>query len=611
MTARTLEVAVVPPTDLIDRALALADACDRPDLHRRLAVVRERVLSASVRVLVVGEAKKGKSSLVNALVGAPVCAVADDVATVVPTVVRHGATPRATLVLAGGPEEAPERVDVELGSLRSRIAAALEPGRGPQLLQVEVELPRRLLEGGLEIVDTAGVGGVGAAGSLAAIELLPSADAVIVVSDASQEFTAPEMAFLQRAAALCPNVVCAVAKIDASPEWRRIVQLDLAHLEARGIDAPIFAVASPLALIALERRDRELHEESGLGALVGHLRREVAERAESLARRSLLHDLTDTAEHLALAVRSELAGLEDPAGQDMLLRDLEAARAAVDDLRRRSSRWQQLLADGVTDLMADIDYDLRDRSRVVSREAEETIDAQDPGPAWPELTEWLDQRIAGAVADSFVWAEQRSEYLAEQVLDQFARDGGAAQPELSIGSAADVLGAIIDLPDIDSGDVKLRERFLIGVRGSYTGVLMTGLVTSLAGMALLNPISLAAGVLLGRKAYNDDKAARLQRRRAEAKSVVRRHLDEVVFQVSKHLKDRLRLVQRALRDVLNETIDTMSRSYGDAVQAAQRSTKEATRERDVRIRLLRQQLAQIEQLARDVEQQSAAPVAAP
>jgi hypothetical protein len=196
------------------------------------------------------------------------------------------------------------------------------------------------------------------------------------------------------------------------------------------------------------------------------------------------------------------------------------------------------------------------------------------------------------------------------VLDQFARDGGAAQPELSIGSAAEVLGAIIDLPDIDSGEVKLRERFLIGVRGSYTGVLMTGLVTSLAGMALLNPISLAAGVLLGRKAYNDDKAARLHRRRTEAKSVVRRHLDEVVFQVSKHLKDRLRLVQRALRDVLNETIDTMSRSYGDAVQAAQRSMKEATREREVRLRHLRQQLVQIEQLAHDVQQQSAAPVAA-
>src|SRR4030095_3397869 len=92
-------------------------------------------------------------------------------------------------------------------------------------------------------------------------------------------------------------------------------------------------------------------------------------------------------------------------------------------------------------------------------------------------------------------------------------------PELSIGSSADVLTAVVGIPTIDAGYLKLRERFLIGVRGSYSGVLMTGLVTSLAGMALINPVSLAAGVLLGRKAFNDDKAQRLQRRRTAAKGV--------------------------------------------------------------------------------------------
>ena len=112
--------------------------------------------------------------------------------------------------------------------------------------------------------------------------------------------------------------------------------------------------------------------------------------------------------------------------------------------------------------------------------------------------------------------------------------------------------------------MSLRERMLIGLRGSYTGVLMIGLVTSLAGMALLNPISLAAGVLLGRKAYNDDEAARRQRRQTEAKAVVRRHLDEVVFQVSKHLKDRLRQVQRTLRDLIGDRV------RGDVAHAGRR-----------------------------------------
>jgi hypothetical protein len=598
-------------TDLLDRATALAQECERPDLVRRLATARRRVQRPTVRVLVVGEPKKGKSSLLNALVGAPVCAVADDVATVVPTVVRHGPDPRAVLVhrrrAPSGTEadrsvaddDDVERTRVPVSSLAGWTSARTAAPERP--LRVEVDLPRRLLEGGLELVDTPGLGGVGAVASLAALDLLPGADAVVVVTDATQEFTAPEMTFLEQAAALCPNVVCVVTKTDVTPGWRTIVDLDRGHLADRGVAAPVFAVSSSLALLAVEQRDRALHEESGLGALVDHLRREVVGRAEALARRSLVHDVTSVTRHLAMALRSELSALEDPAGNEALVQRLEAARAAVDDLRRRSSRWQQVLADGVTDLMSDIDYDLRDRSRVVTREAEEAIDAEDPGPIWDRLSDWLDQRIGVAVADSFVWAEQRSAYLAEQVVEQFARDGGGLLPELSVGDPTEALGSVIDLPHMDDGYLRFRERFLIGIRGSYTGVLMTGLVTTLAGMALINPISLAAGVLLGRKAYKDDRAQRVQRRQAEAKALVRRHLDEVVFQVGKRLKDRLRVVQRTLRDLITDTADELAQSLGDALRMAQRTSKNATVEQAARTRALRQLLGRIEALAAEAE----------
>jgi hypothetical protein len=595
-------VTVVTTAQVLDRAMALAEVCERPDLHRRLVQARARSLDPGVRVLVVGEPKQGKSSLVNALVGAPVCPVADDVATVVPTVVRAGEAPRATLVLAAGPGADADAADVPTERVAVPIdeVAARVTGSGTErLVQAEVELPRKLLDG-LELVDTAGVGGVGMVRALRTIDLLPSADAVLLVSDASQEFTAPEMAFLEQAMALCPTVVCVLTKTDACPQWRTVAELDRAHLATRGIDAPVLPASSALAQLAVQHRDRELHEESGIGALVTHLRREVVNRAETLARRSLVHDLQAVTEHLALAVRSELTGLEDPAGREAPVAGLEEARTAADDLRRRSSRWQQVLGDGVTDLMSDIEFDLRDRSRVVTREAEEAIDAQDPGPSWPELAEWLDRRIAAAVADSFVWAEQRSEWLAARVIEQFARDGGAAVPALSVGGAGDALESLVDLPLIDDGAMTLRERTLIGLRGSYTGVLMTGLVTSLAGMAIINPFSLAAGVLLGRKAYNDDRKQRVQRRQSEAKTVVRRHLDEVVFQVGKHLKDRLRTVQRTLRDLITDTAEEMSRSLADAVAAAQRSTKEATAERDARIRSLRLRLDQLDRLGADV-----------
>ncbi|WP_299959496.1 dynamin family protein [uncultured Modestobacter sp.] len=608
-----------PPIKLLDGLLAAAGACERPDLQRRLEAAKRRTQSPTVRVLVVGEPSQGKSTLVNALVGAPVCAVGPGTPTRVPTVVREGTTAAAALVYAdrsagGDLADAPlERVPVPVTELPARAAAAaaaptVDGGRA--LLRAEVELPRRLLTGGLELVDTAGVGGVGTGAELATLELLPSADAVLLVSDASQEFTAPEMTFLRQAAALCPTVACVLTKTDACPDWRRISDLDRGHLAAAEVVAPVFTVSSVLEVLAVQRKDRELHEESGFGALATHLRREVVDRAETLARRSLVHDLRSVADQLTLALRSELAGLQDPARGEQLVQELEQAREAVEDLRRRSSRWQQVLGDGVTDLMADIEYDLRDRSRVVTREADAAIDAHDPGPLWDDFADWLDRRVAGAVAESFVWATQRSEWLAAQVVEQFTRDGGGALPELQVGDGGDALGALVDLTDIDRGQLKVSQRVLIGMRGSYSGVLMTGLVTSLVGMSLINPISLGAGLVIGSKAYRDDKVVRRQRRQAEAKAAVRRHLDEVVFHVGKQLKDRLRVVQRTLRDLITDTVEEMSRTLAEAHRTAQRAAKTATADRATRIRELRARLEEVERLSAEVSRLAGVGVAA-
>ena len=83
--------------DLVTQAATLAGAASRPDLEKRLEQTRRRLLDPNIRVMVVGEFKQGKSQFVNALVNAPVCPVDDDIATSVPTAIRHGEVPSATI----------------------------------------------------------------------------------------------------------------------------------------------------------------------------------------------------------------------------------------------------------------------------------------------------------------------------------------------------------------------------------------------------------------------------------------------------------------------------------------------------------------------------------
>ena len=135
------------------------------------------------------------------------------------------------------------------------------------------------------------------------------------------------------------------------------------------------------------------------------------------------------------------------------------------------------------------------------------------------------------------------------------------------------------------------------MRGGYGGMLMIGMATTLAGLALLNPISIGAGLLFGTKTVRDERRRMLQRRQAEAKQAVRRHIDEVTFQVGKDSRDMLRHTQRQLRDHYSALAEEVSTSIASSVLAAQNAVSTTTSERQSRIRDLKAELARIDALA--------------
>ncbi|WP_258803273.1 dynamin family protein [Pseudarthrobacter sp. NS4] len=590
---------------LVDHGLQLVGTGERADLRKRLNQTLGRLKDPSVRVIVVGEFKQGKSKLINALVTAPVCPVDDDIATSVPTVVRYGDPASAAILVSkadgdGSDEGTVERQPIPIGDLPAYVSEQGNPGNNKKLIAAEVSLPRRILAGGLTVIDSPGVGGMGSSHTLTTLTALPTADAMLLVSDASQEYTAPELRFLSQAMRITPNVFAVLSKTDLYPDWRRVEETDRGHLANLAPDIPLFPVSSDLRLEAARLQDSELNAESGFPELITHLRTEILGKAQRLQRRSVSQDLLSVTEHLRLSLQSEVQALENPQDTPRMIARLELAKSEADDLRKRSARWQITLNDGISDLIADMEYDLRDRLRRIQREAETAIDQGDPGPIWVEFSKWLEERAAAAISDTFVLTSERAQELAAQVAEHFAAED-VTLPEMRVSDSGDVLDPVDVMPDMDDGHLNPVQKVLIGMRGSYGGVLMFGLLTSIFGMALINPLSLSAGLLLGRKAYREDQEARLKRRQNEAKALIRRQLDDVTFQVGKQLKDRLRLVQRAIRDHFTEIADEHHRSLTDSVAAAQKAATIYALERDARISNIKAELRKVDALRRAAE----------
>ncbi|HKU36443.1 MAG TPA: dynamin family protein, partial [Paenarthrobacter sp.] len=487
---------------LVEQGMELLGAGERNDLRRRLEQARGRLRDPSVRVMVVGEFKQGKSQLINALVNAPVCPVDDDIATSVPTMVKHG-DPASAAVLV--PKEIPgqgelppsesssgdpqlERRPVGLDQLAAYVSEAGNPENNRNLVAAEVALPRQLLAGGLTIVDSPGVGGLGSSHTLTTLTALPSAHAVVFVSDASQEYTEPEIRFLRQAMRVCPNVLCVLSKTDLYPAWRQIAELDRKHLSGVAPEITLLPVSSELRLQAARLQDRELNEESGFPALITYLRNHIEGQAAAIRQKSVQHDLLSVAEHLRLSLQSELAALENPDGTPQMIADLQTAKQEADALRKRSARWQTTLNDGIGDLIADMEYDLRDRLRRIQREAENAIDQGDPGPAWEQFSLWLEQSAASAISDTFVWTSERAQWLAGQVAEHFSEEE-VALPLMQVADTGGVLDPVGEMPTMEDGKMAPLQKVLIGMRGSYGGVLMFGLLTGIFGLALINPLS--------------------------------------------------------------------------------------------------------------------------
>ena len=589
--------------ELIDHTGRIADLNNRGDLRTRLDVARERITDPQIRVVIAGQLKQGKSQLLNSLLNMPVARVGDDETTALVTIVTYGEKPSARLVVAPAPgSDQPETIEIPIDDIRHDLRRAPQ-ARRRQVLRIEVSAPIPLLQGGLAFVDTPGVGGHGQPHLSSTLGLLPDADAVLMVSDTSQEFTEPEMRFLRQAHEICPVGAVIATKTDLYPHWRQIVDANTAHLGRAGLSLPMIPASSLLRTHAVQQGDQELNEESNFPAIVRFLSEKVLSRENDRVREQVIAEIASATEHLTLAVRSELSAINDPADVRRLTEDLERRKQEASDALQHTALWQQVLNDGIADLTADVDHDLRSRFRAITQHTEGVIDSCDPTQHWAEIGAEVENAVATAVGDNFVWAYQRAEALTREVARTFVEAGLEAvkMPELSareMGARFDGLKSLARLESKPSG---LGHKAITSMRGSYGGVLMFGMLTSVAGLGMFNPISLGAGLLLGRKSYKEDMENRMLRVRNEAKTNVRRFVDDVSFVVGKESRDRLKAIQRQLRDHYREIANQATRSLNESLQAAVAAARLEETERNTRVRELERQLDILTQVSDNVD----------
>ena len=314
-----------------------------------------QMLNATFRagtVVVMGEVKRGKSSLVNALIAQPDL-LPVDVLTCTSAPIRVAVShdgpvvPQVTLVRGTEREmilatELARWVTVDgVGSLQGNTNAGLEEAQDPpSSAEISVRYPEM---DGITVVDTPGVGGLDKRAVTAALQEARHAGVLLMVCDASTPITAPEMDILRQAHDSVGGVIVAVTKTDKNTRrWRAIVEDNKRLISSHmGIDVPVVGVSSLRALDAARcidpARRAELERRSGIAQLRSQLRAQLRQPA-AMGQRAALQSITTTLTGIAKTVRDDIRLLAE---SSTAVEQLEAEKTTLERLREESSEFEQ------------------------------------------------------------------------------------------------------------------------------------------------------------------------------------------------------------------------------------------------------------------------------
>jgi hypothetical protein len=480
---------------------------------------------------------------------------------------------------AAGRQDLAERLAVVRSWLAGRplcVAVSAGAGSGSSLTRSLSRVSSRMLPGA-SFVDAPGSSGIGRPAPPGA------ADVVLFVSDARYEYGRVELDAVARLRAQHPQIVGVLTNYEACADLAAVQAAVRRRLSGAGLDTPsipLLPVSVAMCENALARNDEPSLVASGVPQLSEYLRDQVDSGVDVRLRDAALAEIRGVVDQLLPSWSDELARMQGEVGPPGHRQEL--AVAELDRRQRLSTSWQIALADGVTEMGAQVDFDLRERLREVLESADEQIVKGDPFNDWTGFDSEVHDRIRTAVIDDYQVLRDKASGLATTVAAELTgtsggSPGGVALPRIRAQEPQDALRRLPPMPPPEGGGT-LLSRIVNSVRGSYGGILMVGVLTSLAGQSLISVYSVGAGVLLGVFTFFEDRRNATERRRGEARVSAAKLLDAANFRVGDDQRTQLRAVHRTLRDHFTVINDARLREAADAVRTAS-SDEGATRER--------------------------------
>jgi ribosome biogenesis GTPase A len=322
-------------------------------LRQKLLGLEQKLVSNQLFLAVLGQMKRGKSSLINALLGAEILPTGVLPVTSVITEIKYGPAPGAAVSYTTGLRE-----KINLDTLADYITESGNPSNRKQVASVEIAYPSAFLETGITLIDTPGIGSTRAHNTRTTASYLQHVDAGIVVLSVDPPITEVESLFIRNIREEIPKLFFILNKTDiASPdEACQISHFLKDELNRLRIESPeIFSLSARLALQG-KRGNPSAANANGIESFERRLRTFLREEKGQVLLRSVALDA------LQIARTLKFAAAMGARAQALSPLELDHRRMALDQLLEQTEvevhELKILLRQHSADLVARVATDL-------------------------------------------------------------------------------------------------------------------------------------------------------------------------------------------------------------------------------------------------------------
>jgi GTP-binding protein EngB required for normal cell division len=525
-------------------------------------------------LVVLGEFNHGKSTFVNALLGAEVLPTGITPTTAAINHVVWGERPHASAVMLGG-----DTIELSPGALADWVTAA--GSHSKEVAYVEVGYPAELLRGNVTLVDTPGVNDLNEARADITYGYVPRADAVIFLLDAGQALKESEREFLSSHVleGTRDRLIFVLGKMDLLSDAERDAVVEYVRTGlARLVDEPVVFPLSARNWLAGRR------EQSGMNELLHYLERFLdTDRAQILLDNAAA-DAYRTAAYLAQNLGVKLQAFDlDLAELESRIRavhaQLDASKRTLDELHVRIRAESEAIK-------AQVRLDLEEFTKRFLQALPEQIDKVDADDMKVHLPGFIEDKFREFAELEGHKLASLLERLAEEVIAVTNENVEAASAALAnrIGPADTQVEIDVDSFKYDIGV------YAVGALGTtvflFVNTLAGGLLTLAAPVLSIVIKSKVAGDI------REQAKERVPRAVQNAAAVMRPHFEQCVDDFSKRLRDFVtsagNTLYKGISEILDRTIQER-RALGGEIAPL----REATTEQIARITATRNAIAQL------------------